>query len=686
MTMAAASGAHIAHILGFPRIGAQRELQCAVQAFCNDDARESTLQATAAALRLRHWQAQADGGMDFVCVGDFAWYDHVLSTLALLGALPARFGFDPQTLDLRGYFSMAHGDDVHAAMALRPWFDTAYHYLVPEWTPGLRFDGGVDWLFDELSQAQQQGHRAKVVLLGPLSLLYLGKLGAGLNHALDLLPQALAGYRRLLARLREQDVELVQIDEPILALPLPPQWRVAFGGVYAGLAEVAPELLLTTYFDAVDEHLELLCSLPVAAVHIDGVSAPAQLQVFAEHWPQDRVLSVGIVDGRNIWRCDLDAALAQLQALQVKLGKRLWLASSCSLLHVPVDLDNEHKLDRELKSWMAFAVQKLDEIALLKQALQGDTAGVGDTVASKFAAARSALAARRNSPRVRNALVQKRLQRLSAADASRCSALSARRGAQQARWQLPVAPRTSTEVWPHNAQFRHASAAYQRGEIGHLDYLQTLRDGIRATVASQESQGLDVLIYDPTAGKERARFFAEQLWGYGFTANGWVQRDGDSCDKPPFIYADIYRPEAISVGWARFAQSLTQKPLKGLLPGPLSLLQWAFVRDDQPRASTALQIALALRDEVADLEQAGIGMIQMDEPALQQGLLFVHRDQHYLERAIQAFKISTAGVKDETQIHLHLDALDGEDLRPWGALLDVDVTTIVQPGNATCTA
>lgn len=598
MTMTAVNRAHVAHILGFPRIGAQRELQFAVQAFCRGDACESSLLATAAALRTRHWQMQADAGMDFVCVGDFAWYDHVLSTLALLGALPARFGVAPEALDLRSYFRMAQGDDVHAAMEPRPWFDTAYQYLVPEWTPELRFDGGVDWLFDELSQAQRQGHRAKVVLLGPLSLLYLGKLGGGLNHALDLLPQAVAGYARLLTRLRTRDVALVQIDEPILALPLQPQWRAAFAEAYAELVTVAPDLLLTTYFGAVDEHLELLRALPVAGVHIDGVSAPKQLQIFAEQWPQDKVLSVGIVDGRNIWRCDLDAALAQLQALQSRLGKRLWLSASCSLLHVPVDLDNEPKLDRELKSWLAFARQKLGEIALLKQALQGNK----QDVAEQFDAARNALARRRSSPRVRNALVQQRLQQ-SAADANGCTT-------------LPVLSRTYAQHLSENVQLRQVRMAYQCGEIGHLDYLEAMREGIRAAVLSQEALALGELIHDPAAGQDSAQYFAEQLWGYGFTANGWVQRDGSSSDKPPFIYADIYRAEAISVGWLQFAQSLSQKPLRGLLPGPLRLLQCAFVRDDQPRAMTALQIALALRDEVMDLEKIGIGVIQQDEPDL----------------------------------------------------------------------
>jgi len=667
--MAGLDEAHVAHVLGFPRIGAQRELKFAMEAFCNGDAREATLRATGATIRARHWQAQADAGLDFVTVGDFAWYDHVLSALALLGALPRRFGIDAATLELRSYYAMARGDQGHAGMELRQWFDTNYHYLVPEWSAGMSFDGGVDWLFDELNEAREQGYRAKLVLLGPLSLLYLGKLEVGLNDALELLPQLVAAYARLLARLREQGVELVQIEEPILTLTLPAQWRDAFAPVYAELAERGPNLLLTTYFGAVDAHFALLRDLPVAGVHIDGVCGAAQLDTFAQHWPQDKVLSVGIVDGRNVWRCDLDAALVTLQALQAKLGTRLWLASSCSLAHVPVDLSNEHKLDDEMKSWLAFAVQKLDEIGLLKKALQG---GV---VAEQFTAAHAALVLRRQSSRIRNALVQKNLQSLCDDHSRRGAAFSVRRAAQQERWQLPQLP-TTCDAPAASAQMRQLRAAYQRGEIGHLDYLQGMRDEIRLMLDAQEALGQDVLVYGAATGEDSMDFFCEQLWGFGFTVNGWVQRDGASCIKPPFIYGDVYRPEAMTVGWIQFAQSLTQKPLKSLLTGPLTLLQLAFVRDDQPRALIALQLALALRDEITDLEQAGIGMIQIDEPALAQGLpLQQHEQENYLDWTRRAFQLSTAGVGDATQIHAHLGVVRDHVWQAWMVGLDVDVIT-----------
>jgi 5-methyltetrahydropteroyltriglutamate--homocysteine methyltransferase len=673
--MALLPAAHVAHVLGFPRIGAHRELKFAMESFWKGESDEEALRATGKALRARHWQAQAAAGMDYITVGDFAWYDHVLGMLALLGALPARFRLDAGKFDLAAYYTLARGDKDHAAMEMTKWFDTNYHYLVPEWTPELCFDGGVDWLFDEIAEAQSQAHAVpvKVALLGPLSLLYLGKVKSGLSHKLDLLPKVIAGYEKLLARLRGVGVALVQIDEPVLALEPERQWLDAFLPVYRALSKTAPALLLTTYFDTVSEHAALLRSLPVAGVHLDGVRGVTQLQEFADEWPQDKVLSVGIVDGRNIWRCDLDAALALLKPLHARLGERLWVASSCSLLHVPVDLAHEFKLDEELKSWLAFATQKLDEIFALRQALNGNA----DTVAGQFVAARAALATRRASPRTRNALVQKRLQAVIDADAERSSAFPVRLTAQQQRWNLPAFPTTTIGSFPQTLQIRQARAAYRRGEISHLDYLGKMRDEIRLVVEKQEALGLDVLVHGEAERNDMVEYFGEQLWGYAFTANGWVQSYGSRCVKPPLIYGDVYRPEAMTVGWSQFAQSLTQKPVKGMLTGPVTMLQWSFVRDDQPRATTALQIALALRDEVLDLEKAGIGMIQIDEPAFREGLPLKARDwETYLDWAVRAFRISAAGVKDDTQIHTHMCYAEFNDILPWIAAMDADVITI----------
>jgi 5-methyltetrahydropteroyltriglutamate--homocysteine methyltransferase len=662
-----------AHTLGFPRIGAHRELKFALESFWRGETSEAELRATGRGLREHHWTVQAQAGMDWVTVGDFAWYDHVLNTLALLGAIPSRFTFDPRQLSLPEYFTLARGSKEHFAMEMTKWFDTNYHYLVPEWTPEVSFDGGVDWLFDEAAEAHAQGYRAKVALVGPLTLLYLGKIKSGLAHKLDLLPRVVAGYQKVLERLQAAGVEWVQIDEPILGLELESAWRDAFAPTYAALTKAAPSLLLTTYFDEVREHAALLRDLPVAGVHLDLVRGAGQLMDLLKDWPKDRILSAGIVDGRNIWRTDLDAALATLAPAQRALGDRLWIGSSCSLLHVPVDLAHEAKLDDELKSWLAFATQKLDEIAALKSALNGGM----ESVQTQFAAARAAVAARVSSPRIHNTVVQKRLANVSDADQRRGADFSTRIARQQAKWQLPPFPTTTIGSFPQTPEIRHARAAFKRGDLSHLDYLNRMRDEIREVVRKQEELGLDVLVHGEPERNDMVEYFGEQLWGYGFTGNGWVQSYGSRCVKPPFIYGDVYRPEPMTVGWSQFAQSLTQKPMKGMLTGPVTMLQWSFVRDDQPRETTALQIALALRDEVRDLEKAGIGMIQIDEPAFREGLPLKTRNwAHYLDWAVRVFKISASGVADETQIHTHMCYSEFNDILPWIAAMDADVITI----------
>ena len=664
----------LAHTLGFPRIGAHRELKFALESFWRGEADEAALQETCRTLRARHWAVQAHSGMDWVTVGDFAWYDQVLNTLALLGSIPSRFGFDPKRLSLSDYFTLARGSKDRFAMEMTKWFDTNYHYLVPEWTADSRFDGGVDWLFDDIAEARAQQHKkVKVVLVGPLTLLYLGKIKSGLGHKLDLLPRVIDGYRHVLSRLQASGVEWVQIDEPILALELDEVWLKAFSTAYEVLAQEAPNILLATYFDDVHERTALLRELPVAGVHLDLARGNGQLDAFLKNWPQGRVLSAGIVDGRNIWRADLDAAIAALAPAHDTLGDCLWIAPSCSLLHVPVDLVHEVKLDAELKSWLSFATQKLDEIAAIKQALTNGPAAVQ----AQLDAARAAVSARKTSPRIHNPLVQKRLSRVSDADAQRGTGFETRIVKQQAKWNLPPFPTTTIGSFPQTNDIRQARAAFKRGEIGHLDYLNKMRDEIRLAVQRQEELGLDVLVHGEAERNDMVEYFGEQLWGYGFTANGWVQSYGSRCVKPPFIYGDVYRPEPMTVSWSQFAQSLTDKPMKGMLTGPVTMLQWSFVRDDQPRETTALQIALALRDEVCDLEKAGIGMIQIDEPAFREGLpLKACNWPHYLNWAVRAFKISASGVADDTQIHTHMCYSEFNDILPWIAAMDADVITI----------
>ncbi|MFZ6780226.1 5-methyltetrahydropteroyltriglutamate--homocysteine S-methyltransferase [Undibacterium sp. Ji83W] len=663
----------IAHTLGFPRIGAQRELKFAQESFWRGDITEATLRETGSDLRARHWGLQKQAGLDFVSVGDFAWYDQVLNTLALLGALPRRFGFDAKQLTLADYYVAARGNPQHFAMEMTKWFDTNYHYLVPEWTADTSFDGGTDWLFEELAQAQSLGHAAKATLIGPLTLLYLGKIKSGLTHKLDLLPKIIPAYQRLLARLQEQGVEWVQIDEPILALDLDNAWLDAFILSYNALAQNTPKVLLSTYFESVQERAALLHALPIAGLHLDLVRAPQQLTTLLANWPQGRVLSAGVIDGRNIWRADLSSLLADLHAVHAQLGDNLWLAPSCSLLHVPVDLATETALDAETLSWLAFAAQKLDEVVALKQSLNGNA----NKVAHQFTAADQAIASRRKSVRIHNPIVQKRLAAITEQDVTRHNTFKQRIGQQQQRFALPLFPTTSIGSFPQTKTIRQARATYKRGDLSHLEYLEAMRAEIRLVVEQQEKLDIDVLVHGEPERNDMVEYFGEQLWGYGFTLNGWVQSYGSRCVKPPFIYGDVYRPEAMTVSWSEYAQSLTSKPMKGMLTGPVTMLQWSFVRDDQPRSTTAMQIALALREEVADLEKAGIGMIQIDEPAFREGLPLKQQDwSAYLDWAVRAFKLSSAVVRDDTQIHTHMCYSEFNDILPWIAAMDADVITI----------
>jgi len=663
----------VAHVLGFPRIGAKRELKTAVESFWRGELPEAELLNVGCDLRGKHWQWQRDAGLDFVTAGDFTWYDPVLQTLAHLGCVPDRFGFDPRALTLPQYFTLARGNAAQPAMEMTKWFDTNYHYLVPEWSAESRFEGGVKWLFDEVTQAGELGHAVKVSLIGPLTLLYLGKIKSGLPHKLDLLPRLVPAYRRLLARLKVLGVSWVQIDEPILGLELDARWLAAFRPTYETLASQSPRLLLATYFESVAEHAATLKSLPVSGIHLDLVRGPGQLATFLDGYPESKILSLGIVDGRNIWRTDLDVALATLKPAHDRLGERLWISASCSLQHVPVDLAHEKTLDAEIRNWLAFAVQKLDEIATLKQGLaQGIKA-----IAPALEASRKAVASRKSSKRVRSDVVKQRMDALSERDAHRPSPFAVRIQNQRARLNLPLLPTTTIGSFPQTPEIRKARAAFKKGQIGQSAYLEAMRAEIRDAVARQEALGLDVLVHGEAERNDMVEYFGEQLRGFAFTENGWVQGYGSRCVKPPIIYGDVERPAPMTVEWTRYAQSLTRKPMKGMLTGPITMLQWSFVRDDQPRSKTAVQIALALRDEVLDIERAGIAIIQIDEPALREGLPLKKRDWgHYLEWAVRAFKLASSGVADETQIHTHMCYAEFNDILPAIAALDADVITI----------
>ena len=677
------------HIPGFPRIGAARELKFALERFWRGDTDEAALLETASKLRARHWASQRQHGLDFVSVGDFALYDHVANHIQLFGCEPPRFGFNGSEAPLARYFAMARGSHAHescgcghngAALEMTKWFDTNYHYLVPEFSEATAFDLQGQRLLDEVAEARAAGHAVKAVLLGPLTFLWLGKerdAAPGFNR-LDLLDRLLPQYSRLLIQLRAAGAEWVQLDEPILGLDLPNAWRNAFEPAYWLLNQAGTQLMVATYFSPLEENVSLACRLPVAGLHVDAVRAAGELTSVADWLPAHKTLSIGIVDGRNIWRTDLDAALATLLPVLAKRNGPVWLSASCSLLHVPYSLAAETALDGEMRTWLAFAEEKLAELALLKAALSADET-ISGQVARGFAAARAALAARRASASVHNAMVAERLTALRSRPgaADRNAPFAQRQRLQRERLQLPAFPTTTIGSFPQTPQIRAARAAFKRGALDASSYAQAMREEIGHAIRQQEALGLDVLVHGEAERNDMVEYFGEQLEGFAFTANGWVQSYGSRCVKPPIIYGDVQRPQAMTVQWAAYAQSLTSKPVKGMLTGPVTILQWSFVRDDQPRADTALQIAAAIRDEVHDLENAGIAIIQIDEPALREGLpLRRGRWDAYLAWASQAFRTSAAVAGDATQIHTHMCYAEFNDILPAIAALDADVITI----------
>ncbi len=671
------------HNLGFPRIGAHRELKRAQEGYWAGKQDAEALRQVGRDLRSRHWAVQADAGVAFVPVGDFAWYDQILEWTTLLGAVPARFAQPAdQPVSLDTLFRMARGrapsGTPAAACEMTKWFDTNYHYIVPELVPQQDYRIAREDLFDQVREAQALGYQVKPVIPGPLSWLWLGKgdafsTGAGDVRKLALLKSLLPVYSEVLARFKAMGVQWVQIDEPILTLDLPVQWRDAFAQVYTQLAQAAPNVLLATYFEALGDNLPVLQGLPVQGLHIDLVRAPAQLADVVALLRPDQVLSAGVVSGRNIWRTDLDQAHAMLAPIKAQLGERLWLAPSCSLLHVPVDLANEHELDAELKGWLSFATQKLGELHCLAAFLDNTT---DPAIQASLQTQRVSLQSRRTSKRIHNAAVQERMK--GAAGLSRDRAPFAQRIArQQKELGLPAYPTTTIGSFPQTTEIRALRRDWKAGTLSDAAYEKAIRSEIERVIRFQEKIGLDVLVHGEPERNDMVEYFGELLAGFAFTQNGWVQSYGSRCVKPPIIFGDVARLAPMTVAWAAYAQSLTDKPVKGMLTGPVTILQWSFVRDDQPRDETCHQLALALRDEVVDLESAGIGIIQIDEPAFREGLPLRHANwSAYLAWAVDSFRMATAGVREETQIHTHMCYSEFNDIMGSIAAMDADVITI----------
>jgi 5-methyltetrahydropteroyltriglutamate--homocysteine methyltransferase len=678
--------------LGFPRIGPRRELKAALEQYWSGKTGREALLAAAADLRAAAWRRQRMLGVDHIPSNDFSLYDHVLDTSAMLGVVPARYGWTGGPVDLDTYFAMArgaqdqaggeaghagcghhHGVDV-TAMEMTKWFDTNYHYLAPEAAPGQAFALSSTKALDEYREAKALGIETRPVLLGPVTYLKLAKSKVEGFDPLTLLDQVIPVYARLLNALELAGAAWVQIDEPALVLDLDDADRAAYERAYWLLSRTAPgvKLMLTTYFGGLDDNLETALKLPVAGLHLDLVRAPEQLAGVLARARPEQVLSLGVIDGRNVWRADLERLLAELGPA-VDSGRAIVLAPSCSLLHTPIDLEQETGLDAEVAAWLAFAVQKIEELAVLAKALNQGREAVAPALAANAAAVQS----RRTSPRIHDAAVAARLAAVTPAMTQRHSPYAQRSAAQAARLGLPAFPTTTIGSFPQTEGVRKARAAHAKGSLSDADYLAALREETLRAVAWQEEAGLDVLVHGEFERNDMVQYFGERLNGFAFTKHAWVQSYGSRYVRPPILFGDVSRPQPMTVEWWRYAQSLTQRPMKGMLTGPVTILNWSFVRDDISRETACRQIALAIRDEVADLEAAGAKVIQIDEAALREGLPLRRRDwTAYLAWAVESFRLTASGVADATQIHTHMCYSEFNDIIEAIGAMDADVISI----------
>jgi len=671
--------------LGFPRIGVNRELKRAVEGYWNGDRSKQDLLDQGADLRERHWRTQDDLGLDHVPANDFSYYDQVLDTCAMVGAVPERFPWDGGTVDLDTYFAMARGlqeKDLEGersgvqAMEMTKWFDTNYHYLVPELSRDTDFSLSSTKPIDEYEEAARLGIETRPVVVGPVSFLLLGKTQEDGLDAIDLLDDLLPVYAEVLQRLARAGADAVQIDEPTLVLDLDDEQRAAFTEAYETLADAADiDIHLATYFGPLADNLPTALDLPVESLHLDLVRGGEGLEAALDHGvPDDLALSLGVVDGRNVWRADLDDRLETVEAAVDALGSdRVLVGPSCSLLHVPVDLEAEPALDDDQKLWLAFANGKIEEIVALAERADGDVEGTE----ALFQESRRAIQARAESDWINDPDVQGRVDSIDDAMTRRDSDRGARRAIQREALDLPELPTTTIGSFPQTDEVRETRAAYKNGEISREAYEAFIEEQIDETIRRQEEIGLDVLVHGESERGDMVEYFGRQLDGFLFTENGWVQSYGTRCVRPPVIAGDVSRPEPMTVRWLSYAADQADKPVKGMLTGPVTILQWSFVRDDQPRAETCRQIALAIRDEVLDLEAAGIRTIQVDEPAFREGLpLRESRWAEYLDWAVECFRLASCGVDDGTGIHTHMCYAEFSDIIEAIVEMDADVISI----------
>jgi 5-methyltetrahydropteroyltriglutamate--homocysteine methyltransferase len=682
--------------LGTPRIGPRRELKSALESYWSGKTDEKALLEVAAGLRAANWARQHALGVTIIPSNDFSLYDQVLDTSVMVGAIPAAYGWKGGKVSLETYFAMARGAQGHdhnhdagdghhhghahghgvSAQEMTKWFDTNYHYLAPEFVKGQTFAVSSLKAVDEYREAKSLGYQTRPVLLGPVTFLKLGKSKDPSFEPLSLLQGLLPVYIDVLRRLAANGAEWVQIDEPCLVLDLDENEREALRQTYATLAHALPQLkiMVAAYFGGLRDNLDLALSLPVAGVHLDLVRAPEQLEEALAKAPNGLVLSLGVIDGRNIWRADLATLVDRLAAAVAKRGAdHIQIAPSCSLLHAPIDLELERDLDPDLKTWLAFAVQKMAELATLARALKNGR----ESEAPALAASTSAAKARKTSTKVHDAAVAARIAAVNSDMTKRRHDFATRTEAQRRRFGLPAFPTTTIGSFPQTSEVRKARAAHAKGALSAADYEKFLQEETARAIHWQEEIGLDVLVHGEFERNDMVQYFGEQLSGFAFTKHGWVQSYGSRCVRPPILFGDVSRTKPMTVGWWKYAQSLTKKPLKGMLTGPVTILNWSFVRDDIPRSDSCRQIALAIRDEVADLEKAGATMIQIDEAALREGLPLRKADwAAYLRWAVECFRLCSSSVEDETQVHTHMCYSEFNDIIDAIGAMDADVISI----------
>jgi 5-methyltetrahydropteroyltriglutamate--homocysteine methyltransferase len=677
--------------LGTPRIGPRRELKLALESYWAGKSSEAQLLEAAAGLRAANWARQKSFGVSVIPSNDFSLYDHVLDTSVMVGAIPEAYGWKGGSVALKTYFAMARGaqGDDHgadcghahhehgaAAQEMTKWFDTNYHYMVPEFHRDQRFKLSCRKPIEEYEEAKSLGYLTRPVLVGPVTFLKLGKSAEIDFDPLFLLDRLLPVYIEVLGELARRGAEWVQIDEPCLVLDLDEASRNALRRAYGRIALEVPEIriMLASYFGAIGDNLETALALPVAGLHVDLIRAPEQLDQIVAHARKDMVVSLGVVDGRNVWRSDLPAILDRLEPAVAKLGRaRVQIAPSCSMLHVPIDLEIESDLDSGVKSWLAFSVQKMKELAVLGKALGVNRASVSEALVASATAA----AARKSSPKMHDANVARKMSAVNEAMRRRQNSFAARAKSQRERFLLPKFPTTTIGSFPQTAEVRNARAAHMRGTMSDAQYETFLKEETARAVRWQEEIGLDVLVHGEFERNDMVQYFGEQLSGFVFTKQGWVQSYGSRYVRPPILFGDVSRPKPMTIDWWRYSQSLTKKPMKAMLTGPVTILNWSFVRDDIPRSDVCRQIALAIRDEVVDLEKAGATMIQIDEAALREGLPLRKSEwTTYLDWAVEGFRISSSGVADETQIHTHMCYSEFNDIIDAIAAMDADVISI----------